>query len=80
MTNKYLKKCLTTLAIKQIQIKTILRFYLTPVRRAIILKTNNRCQGRWEKGGWGRSLYILLVGMQISVITMEKSIEVSSKT
>jgi hypothetical protein len=36
-----MKKCLPSLAIKEIQIKTILRFHLTPVRIAIIKNTNN---------------------------------------
>jgi hypothetical protein len=36
MANKYMKKCSTYLAIKEIQIKTIPRFYLSPVRMAII--------------------------------------------
>jgi hypothetical protein len=34
MANKYMKKCLTSSAIKEIQIKTALRFQLTPVRLA----------------------------------------------
>jgi hypothetical protein len=41
MANKYMKKCLTSSAIKEIQIKTALRFQLTPVRMAIITKTTN---------------------------------------
>jgi ribosomal protein S13 len=41
--NKYMKKCSTALAIKEKQIKTILRFHLTPVRLEIIKKTSNKC-------------------------------------
>jgi hypothetical protein len=39
MIKKYMKKCL---AVKEMQIKTILRFYLTPVRMATIKNTNNK--------------------------------------
>jgi hypothetical protein len=42
MASKYLKKYSTSLAIKEIQIKTTFRFYLTSVRMATIKgnKTN----------------------------------------
>jgi hypothetical protein len=44
MAKKHMKKCLPSLAIKEIQIKTTLRFHLTSVRIAIIKNnTNNRC-------------------------------------
>jgi hypothetical protein len=41
---KHTKKYSPSLAIKEIQIKTTLRFYLTPVRMATIKNTtNNKC-------------------------------------
>jgi hypothetical protein len=45
MTNKYMKKCLTSLATKEIKIKTTLRFHLTLVRMAVVRNTNNNLFG-----------------------------------
>jgi hypothetical protein len=51
MAKKHMKKCSASLAIKEMQIKTTLRFHFTSVRIAIISNaTNNRCwQGCREK-------------------------------
>jgi hypothetical protein len=42
MTEKHLKKCSTSLVIKEMQIKTTLRFHLIPVRMAKIKNSGNR--------------------------------------
>jgi hypothetical protein len=52
MAKKHMKKCLVSLAIKEFQIKTTLRFHLTPVRIAIIKNSSNNkfWRGCGEKG------------------------------
>jgi hypothetical protein len=52
MAKKHMKKFSPSLAIKEMQIKTTLRFHLNPVRIAIIKNTTNKkCwQGCGEKG------------------------------
>ena len=51
MANRYMKRCSTLLIIREIQIKTTLRYYLTLVRVANINSGNNRCwQGCGERG------------------------------
>ena len=73
MANKHVKRCSTSLIIRQMQTKTTRRYHLALVRLTAVQKsTSQKC---WRGCREGNPL-ALLVGMQTSTATIENSVKI----
>ena len=56
---RLVKRCSASLAIREMQIKTTMRYHLTPVRVANINKSTKKLERMWRKGNPSTLLVVM---------------------